>query len=370
MRSPSRPADRRVQTICLLILTLIGIGVAMELLRPVLVPFVLALFFVQCLNPIISLQVRRWHFPRWLAVTVATIFGLALVTGAGFLIGASVGRMSESFPTYRAGLDKMIHGAMASRPAHWFGIRSGATAGHILAIPAEASISFVTLVLQETTNIVSHTATVLLLMAFLLFGQRPAHGPGIGILSEIDHHVQRYISLTVFISTLTGVMVGATLSILHVQFAVAFGFLAFLLNFIPNIGAIIATILPLPVVLLGPHMSIVTQILAIAIPAAVQVSIGSLVQPKMLGNSLQLHPVVLLLSLLFFAMIWGVPGAFLATPVTAVIRIVFERIPLTRPLAALLEGNLVPLTQTIETPPSATEVKVETDQDWETTTMV
>jgi hypothetical protein len=63
-----------------------------------------------------------------------------------------------------------------------------------------------------------------------------------------------------------------------------------------------------------------------------------------------LHPVVLLLSLLFFTMIWGVSGAFLATPLTAVIRIVFEKIPATRPLAAVLAGDLTPLTRSIDTP--------------------
>lgn len=350
MYSPPRPTDRRVQTICLLILTLIAIGVAMALLRPVLVPFVLALFFVQCLNPIIRLQIRHLRFPRWLAVSVATILGLALLAGAGFVIAASVGKMSQHWVEYRSGLDRITHSIMVSRPARWLGIRPDATTGQLLDSSSDTVLGVFQLAVGETANVVSRGASVLLLMAFLLYGHRPVRGPRSEMLAEIDHHVQRYISLTVFISTLTGVLVGATLSILGVQFAVAFGFLAFLLNFIPNIGAIIATVLPLPIVLLDPHLSIPVQILAIAIPAAVQIAIGSLVQPKMLGNSLQLHPVVLLLSLLFFTMIWGVPGAFLATPVTAVIRIVFERIPNTRPLAALLAGDLIPLTRTIETP--------------------
>jgi AI-2 transport protein TqsA len=206
-------------------------------------------------------------------------------------------------------------------------------------------------VLGGIRDTLSQGAMVLLLMAFILFGRRDARpGDRSGILAEIEERVQRSISLTVFISTLTGVLVGSTLGILGVEFAAVFGFLAFVLNFIPNVGSVIATALPVPIIFLNPEMSIAAKVLAIAIPSTIQVLIGSLVQPRMLGNSLQLHPVVLLLSLLFFTMIWGLPGAFLATPLTAAIKIVFEKIPATRPLGAVLAGDLAPLTRTIDEP--------------------
>ena len=205
-------------------------------------------------------------------------------------------------------------------------------------------------VLTGTAGVLSNTGTTVLLMVFLLYGRRPhPRRPG-GLMAEVDDRVQRYISLTVVISVFTGLLVGATLSILHVQSAAVFGLLAFLLNFIPNVGAVIATLLPLPVVLLDPHLGVAAKVLAFAIPGGVQVLVGSLVQPRLLGNSLDLHPVVLVLSLLFFTLIWGVAGAFLGVPLTAVFRIVFERIPITRPLAAALAGNLDPLTDTFDTP--------------------
>jgi AI-2 transport protein TqsA len=119
-----------------------------------------------------------------------------------------------------------------------------------------------------------------------------------------------------------------------------FGFLAFLLNFIPTVGSIIATLLPLPVVLLSPELSVTTKILALAVPAALQIVLGNAIQPKVLGNALDLHPIVILISLIFWSMIWGVAGAFLATPMTAVLRIVLERIPATKPLSEILAGRL------------------------------
>ena len=133
---------------------------------------------------------------------------------------------------------------------------------------------------------------------------------------------------------------GLTLAVLGVELAWVFGFLAFLLNLVPTVGAIIASLLPLPVILLSPEMSITAKALAIIIPAAIQFIIGSFVQPRVQGNALALHPVVVLLALMFFGMIWGVTGAFLAAPITGVIRIVCGKIPVTRPLADLLAGNL------------------------------
>jgi AI-2 transport protein TqsA len=125
-----------------------------------------------------------------------------------------------------------------------------------------------------------------------------------------------------------------------VEFAWVFALLAFLLNFVPSVGAIIASLLPLPVILLSPEMSLTAKLLAFAIPAAIQFVIGSFVQPRVQGHALDLHPVVIVLALIFFGMIWGLMGAFLATPITAVVRIIFARIPITRPLADMLAGNL------------------------------
>jgi AI-2 transport protein TqsA len=352
INSPSRPADRRVQTVCLLILTLIGTAWALEQLQPVLVPFVLAIFFSQCLTPLIDYLMRRFRWPQGVAVSAAAVIGIAVVAGVGFLLASSVSGMSQSqLDEYSSRFKNFTNQLQNSSSAHWFGLRPGDSFNQILGQVQAKGYDLFTFVSALIYTILKNTATVLILMAFLLFGRRRSPEQSHGILGEIEIRIQRYISLTVAISILTGLLVGASLSILGVQFAAAFGFLAFLLNFIPNLGAVVATILPLPIAFLDPHLSIVAKVLALAIPTGIQIAIGSFVQPRMMGHSLELHPVVLLLSLLFFTMIWGLGGAFLATPLTAVIKIVFEKIPATRPLAAVLAGNLDPLAETIDTPP-------------------
>ncbi len=365
MASSSRMSDRRVQTVCLLILTLISIGVALWLLQPVLVPFVLALFFSQCLSPVIKLLMRRLRLPHVVAVTMAVLLGAGLLTGVGFILASSVGNMSDeqNFQQLRVGLGQFFQKMVHSRIALLAGIKPDASTDSFVKFVQDKSVEWISNVLASIAGGVRNGASVLLLMAFLLFGRRPRaanKGNPAGLIDEIENRVQRYISLTVFISALTGIFVGVPLSIMGVQFAAGFGFLAFLLNFIPNIGAVIATVLPLPIVLLDPHMPIIVKLMVFVIPTLVQVGIGSLVQPRMLGNSLELHPVVVLLSLLFFTMIWGVGGAFLATPLTAVIKIVLEKIPATRPLAAAMAGNLEPLTQSIDRSDGDTVVIMET----------
>ena len=117
-----------------------------------------------------------------------------------------------------------------------------------------------------------------------------------------------------------------------------FGLFAFLLNFVPSVGSIISTVLPLPIVLVGDY-SVAIQILAIALPGAIQFIIGNVIEPRMLGDSMDLHPVTILLSLIFWGMIWGVVGTLLATPITAVVRILLEKGELTRPVAELMAGR-------------------------------
>src|SRR5438874_1980583 len=94
-------ADRRVQTVCLLILTFIGSGIALALLRPVLVPFVLALLFTFCLTPFIDLQVRYLRMPRSLAVVISAMLGLASLVLIGFIVAGSVSEVRDSLGLYR-----------------------------------------------------------------------------------------------------------------------------------------------------------------------------------------------------------------------------------------------------------------------------
>ena len=93
-------------------------------------------------------------------------------------------------------------------------------------------------------------------------------------------------------------------------------------------------------VLVDPEVGATTAILAIAVPAGIQIVLGSLVEPRIIGNSLDLHPVTILLALIFWGTMWGVIGMLLAAPITAILRILLEKLEITAPIGRLLAGRV------------------------------
>ena len=198
--------------------------------------------------------------------------------------------------------------------------------------------------LLGTTNailsIVKQSVVVLIFLFFLLLSSVKRDRPIGGAWGEMESRIRAYIVTMTLLAAITGILVGAVLAILGVQAALLFGLLTFLLNFIPNVGSFISAVLPIPIILLAPNFTLPWAIMAIAIPGAIQFFIGSFLQPKMMGDSMKLHPVVILASLIFWGMLWGFVGAFLAVPITSIIRIACDRHPLTKPVANLMAGKL------------------------------
>jgi AI-2 transport protein TqsA len=327
-----RAKNQRIQTVCLLILAAIAIGFAMFWLRPVLVPFVLALFFTYVLTPVIDLQMKYLRLPRGLAITATAVLGCIILAAIGTLIATSVTRLTHNLPQYQHQLSLALDQLRERVPLAQWGLHTEGT-------PEDSVRSLLSAVINSSMTVLSNGVLVVVFMVFMLTGHRPQKAVG-GLGSEIERSVKRYLLLMGMFSALTGLLVGSSLMMLGVQFAYVFGFLAFVLNFIPSIGSIIATLLPLPVVLLDPELSMLAKVLAIGLPALIQFSIGSLVQPKVQGDALQLHPVTILLALIFFGTLWGVVGAFLATPITAVTRIILNKLSVTRPIADVMAGRL------------------------------
>jgi AI-2 transport protein TqsA len=121
--------------------------------------------------------------------------------------------------------------------------------------------------------------------------------------------------------------------------AFTFGVLAFLLNFVPNVGPIVASLLPVPLILLDPAGNLGWMVAVIAATSTIQLVSGNIVEPKIMGDSSDLHPVTILLALMFWGMMWGIIGMFLATPITAALKIMLERIDQTRPIAEMMSGR-------------------------------
>ena len=330
--------EQRVQTVCLLILSTIAVAAALWWLRPVMIPFVLAAIFAISLTPLLDLQTRYLRVPRPLAVLATLVFGVVLLGLIGGLVSLSVQQLSAHADMYQTQLQQLVEQATAAL------IRFRIHPEKIVKTLEQIPIGTVSGMLLNTTNaivgILSQGLLMLVFLVFLLGGGTARTRPSHGVWGEIEARVRRYILTKVLLSALTGVLVGAILMLLGVDLALVFGLFAFLLNFIPSAGSIVATLLPLPVVLMSPDVSATTAVLAIAVPAVIQLVLGNIVEPRIIGGSLDLHPVVILLALILWGMLWGIIGMFLATPLTAIMKILCEKLEITVPVANLLAGRL------------------------------
>lgn len=332
--------EKRVQTVCLIIIATIAIGATIHWLQPVMIPFVLAIFITLGLRGLVDLLIERFGLPRGVALAATLVAGAIFFVVLGLLIAASVEQLSDNVDAYETQFEKFVDRIDASLPAP---LRQRLMAESELQTLWQVPVEAVGGLLMGTTNAILQTLSKsLLVLIFVMFlmvgGDAQAHSSG--VWGEVEGRITRYLVIKALVSLATGILVGTTLAILGVDLAIVFGLFALLLNFIPNIGSIVATFLPLPVVIVSPHVSFVTAILAIAIPGAIQFFVGNVLEPKLMGRSLDLHPVIVLLSLIFWGMIWGIVGMLLATPMTAVAKILFEKLPTTRPLADLMAGRL------------------------------
>ena len=332
---------QRIQILCLLILTALALAAALFQFASILIPFVLAVFLFFCLIPVIDVQMRLFRIPRLLALVSTALLGCLILFLLSLLILHSINEIQDNRDLYQQQIQKFSHHALTSLPLDKFGADPNQILDSLDNLTGETAKNVFRSTISGIMGVFSNGALVLIFLIFMLAGkQKKSPAPPSGLRSEIETRIKRYVLAMIFTSGATGLLVGVTLWLLGVPFPYMFGFFAFLLNFIPNIGSIIATLLPLPVVLLSPEISLAVKILAIAIPSIIQFTIGNIIQPKIMGQSLDLHPITILIALVFFGLVWGIVGMFLATPITAVLKVLFEKFVYTKSVAAVMAGNL------------------------------
>jgi AI-2 transport protein TqsA len=343
--------ELRFQTICQMVLAVVAIGAALYWLRPVLLPFVLALFLVCGVAPLLDFIQRRLGAPRLVAVAIAFLGGVLLLACLWLFVWLSVEAMLQDADTYRDRFQSIVHrvsDALALNPeADETASAAAATAGDDAAQPASSLAGLtggyvragLAGVASALSDFLGSATMVLIFMFFLLLGGSTETVPRSGMWIEIESKIRAYIVTKTVISAATGAAFGLVLWLYGIPLAVVFALLAFLLNFIPNIGPIIASLLPLPLILLSPDLSIASMVIVILLTTGIQFVSGNVVEPKIMGDSFELHPVAVLLTLMLWGMIWGVTGMILATPVTAAIKILLERFDYTRPVAEILAGR-------------------------------
>lgn len=332
-----KTSDIRIQTICLVILTSIVCGVVLHLLEILFLPFLLAVFISLGLSPVVSLLVERLRLPTTAAIGITLLITLILFWLVGLLLVTSVEQMASSASTYENQLNELVRRTLQVLHLQHFGIDPELLSRPLRYLPIRSLIE------DLATNIldaVSMFLMVFLYVLYLLFllpqkQQEPA------LWRDIATRIRAYLISKSSVSLLIGVLIGIALAPCGVQFAIAFGLFACLLNFVPLIGPVIASLAPWPIVLLSPDLSTPVMVIALLFPGTLFFIVANFVEPKVLGRSVQLQPLAVLLALMFWGVLWGPLGIVLATPITGILALLASYSPLTQPVANLLSGHTV-----------------------------
>jgi AI-2 transport protein TqsA len=318
------PPLRVLVTIGCLVLAVVGLRLA----APLLVPFALAGFVTLASLPALSWLLRR-NVPRAVAVAVCVILDSTLLALFGWIIVLSATEVALTMPAYLVRIEA-IEATLLTRIQGW-----GFDAERLRAadlVRPDRWFEMAASAVQGITSLITGLLLVLLFLIFMLsevagfpdklraaLGER---APDVHRFAPVVAEVREYLALKTLISLATGVLIGSSTYLLGLDFALLWGLLAFLLNYIPNIGSILAA-LPAGLVALlqlGPGAAVAVM----GIYLAVNMILGNLVEPAVMGRSLGLSPLVVLTALVFWGWVWGAAGMFLAVPLTMAVKIALE----------------------------------------------
>ena len=258
----------------------------------ILIPFVLALFIYLLVSPLLDLQILRLKIPRPIAITTTLLIVLIILTLIYILASESIQTILSTAGQYTDDFTGLVE-KMLLKIEEW-GISFDRQ--EIINNVQNAILKFAKNTFGKIISFLSSVTLVSIFVIFLLIG-RDSKAVKKGIYGDVEKQIRRYISTKTALSLITGTLVWIILVALDLKLAAVFGMLAFMLNFIPSIGSIIATLLPIPVAV-AQFQSLWPILMVILIPGAVQMTIGNIIEPKIVGNRLGLNPLVILISLL------------------------------------------------------------------------
>ena len=331
-------------TMLIVFMTFYLLYLGQSLLLPLVIAGVVAYLINILAHAMCEIRVGGLSLPRPLAMVFALSVILVSLSFLVQLINVNITSVIKVAPEYQQNLEALIYKGYG-----FFGAEEAPNLQEIL-----NQIDFPSYLQNfggTVRSLLSSTGIIIVYLIFLLLEQRtfaakiqglvvnPEQQEDVfGLIGKIRSDIRSYIGIKVLTSATTGLLSYLVLNLVGVDFASFWAVLIFLLNFIPTIGSIIATAFPSVLALvqfdtLGPF------IITASVLTALQFCIGSLLEPKLMGNRLNLSPVVILLSLGLWGSIWGIIGMFLCVPITVIIMIIFSYFPETRAVAVILSGN-------------------------------
>lgn len=312
--------------------------------KSVILPFTMAIFIsIICMQPIVWLEKKK--VPYGLSVFLVLLLVAVLITTFGGILGNSLTNFMKDVPKYELNLRRIFKTLIGD--VNYLGGKINPDQMLEMLDPGKV-ISFTTSALGEIGKIMSDSLLILLITIFILLEAKSFinkglvvekhYGTSLNHLNEIGSSIRHYLSIKTFVSFLTGLFIYLWLLIIGVDYAILWGVIAFLLNYIPNIGSIIAaapTVL-LALVQLGFGGMLWTGVGYFI----VNTIMGNFLEPRVMGKGLGLSTLVVFMSLIIWGFIFGPVGMFLSVPLTISLKIMLEQSEKTSWWAILLgSGN-------------------------------
>jgi len=329
--------------VLLILASFIVVVAGMKAASSILVPFFLAVFIsVICTPPLFWLQ--RKGVPKVLALVFILVAIMAVGLLLGALVSSSINSFLSSLPNYQERLSANIAPVIDWLREKGFDIPEGRVSG---TFSPEKVMRLAGTLLSGLSSVLTNAFLILLTVVFILLEaadlpkklQAALRNPAksLATIEKFSRSANRYVVIKTLISAIAGFAISLWLLILGVDYPVLWGTLTFLLNYVPNIGSIIAAIPPtlLALVQFGVGSALLTALGFLVVNNV----LGNLIEPKLMGKGLGLSTLVVFISLVFWGWVLGPIGMILSVPLTSLVKIALENHEDTRGLAIMLGSD-------------------------------
>lgn len=321
------------------IIIIAGLKIASE----IVIILLLAIFISSLLSAFLDFFERK-HIPKIISYFLLTLFFVLFITLITYLINTSLNNFVKALPLYEEQIKSLILLIFSYLSAYDINMNQEEI---LKLLDFNYLFSFTKNIIGNLGVILSKLLLVTIGVAFIL-SENKLFSRKLRIIFRRDtqklesfnlfsHNLQKYFAIKTFTSFLTGFLIYLVLLFFGIQYAILWAFIAFLFNFIPVVGSIVAAIPAVLIALLTGeiHMTLWLAFLYVFI----NISISNIIEPKLMGNHLNLSPMVIFFSLIFWGWVLGIVGMFLAVPITMTIKIAFESSKNTQWIGILL-GNI------------------------------
>src|ERR1035437_7989280 len=331
----------RSLTIPLTVLAVIVAGAALHVMQPVLLPFVVALFLSNLFRPLVAMLLKR-HIPMAVALIVVMLVVGAILMAVGLVAVTSIHSLIAALPRYESRWNNEILPAVVrlfeSAPATLQDQVRTLQWSNIVQVSAMLGVIYAGA--GGFVSVLSGVGLILLFMLFILAGYGlfdrkikvayPEHAEELAeVIKRIDAKTERYFITVTAMNFISGLLTFGILAIFGVDLALLWGLITFLVNFIPTLGSIFA--LALPIAVAFSQFSDFGTPLALSLTLiVVQFTWGSVLSPRLMGARLDLSPLLVLISLIFWGWVWGPWGMIFSVPMTSMIKIALESVNATK----------------------------------------